>query len=103
MSKFENVSVSKKANVYFDGKCVSYSLEMPDGAAVSVGVIQPSSLRFTTSAPEIMELVAGEANVTLAGMTEAITYRAGESFKVPGDSAFDIEVVDTMHYVCYYG
>ncbi|MFD6401041.1 pyrimidine/purine nucleoside phosphorylase [Nocardia sp. NPDC060249] len=103
MSKFENVSVSKKANVYFDGKCVSYSLELPDGASVSVGVIQPSSLTFGTSAPEIMELVAGEANVTLAGTSEAITYRAGESFKVPGDSSFDIEVVDTLHYVCYYG
>ncbi|MFC9475956.1 pyrimidine/purine nucleoside phosphorylase [Nocardia sp. NPDC056952] len=103
MSKFENVSVSKKANVYFDGKCVSYSLELPDGASVSVGVIQPSSLTFATNAPEIMELVAGEANVTLAGTTEPITYRAGESFKVPGDSSFDIEVVDTMHYVCYYG
>ncbi|WP_194829034.1 pyrimidine/purine nucleoside phosphorylase [Nocardia sp. XZ_19_231] len=103
MSKFENVSVSKKANVYFDGKCVSYSLELPDGTSVSVGVIQPSSLTFTTNAPEIMELVAGEANVTLAGTTEAITYRAGESFKIPGDSSFDIEVVDTMHYVCYYG
>ncbi|MFF5036603.1 pyrimidine/purine nucleoside phosphorylase [Nocardia salmonicida] len=103
MSKFENVSVSKKANVYFDGKCVSYSLELPDGASVSVGVIQPSSLTFSTNAPEVMELVAGEANVTLAGTTEAITYRAGESFKVPGDSSFDIDVVDTMHYICYYG
>ncbi|MFI7530868.1 pyrimidine/purine nucleoside phosphorylase [Nocardia salmonicida] len=103
MSKFENVSVSKKANVYFDGKCVSYSLELPDGASVSVGVIQPSSLTFGTNAPEIMEVVAGEANVTLAGTTEAVTYRAGESFKVPGDSSFDIEVIDTLHYVCYYG
>ncbi|MEV4158022.1 pyrimidine/purine nucleoside phosphorylase [Nocardia salmonicida] len=103
MSKFENVSVNKKANIYFDGKCVSYSLELPDGASVSVGVIQPSSLTFGTNAPEIMEVVAGEANVTLAGTTEAITYRAGESFKVPGDSSFDIEVVDTLHYVCYYG
>ncbi|WKG11197.1 pyrimidine/purine nucleoside phosphorylase [Nocardia sp. PE-7] len=103
MSKFENVSVNKKANVYFDGKCVSYSLELPDGTSVSVGVIQPSSLTFGTNAPEIMEVVAGEANVTLAGTTEAVTYRAGESFKVPGDSSFDIEVVDTLHYVCYYG
>lgn len=103
MSKFENVSVSKKANVYFDGKCVSYSLELPGGVSKSVGVIQPSSLTFTTSAPEIMEMVAGEAKVTLKGETAPITYRAGESFKIPGDSSFDIEVVDTMHYICHYG
>lgn len=103
MSKFENVSVTKQANVYFDGKCVSYGLELPDGTAKSVGVIQPSALTFTTSAPEVMELVAGEAKVTLAGASEAVTYRGGESFEVPGDSSFDIEVVDTMHYVCHYG
>ncbi|MFB7878892.1 pyrimidine/purine nucleoside phosphorylase [Nocardia sp. NPDC056064] len=103
MSKFENVSVTKQANVYFDGKCVSYSLELADGTKKSVGVIQPSSLTFGTAAPEVMELVAGEAKVTLAGSTETVTYRAGESFSIPGDSSFDIEVVDTMHYICHYG
>ncbi|MFC4374299.1 pyrimidine/purine nucleoside phosphorylase [Nocardia halotolerans] len=103
MSKFENVSVSTQANVYFDGKCVSYDLELPGGVSKSVGVIQPSQLTFTTSAPEVMELVAGEAKVTLAGGTEARTYRGGESFEVPGDSSFDIEIVETMHYICHYG
>ncbi|MFE3545578.1 pyrimidine/purine nucleoside phosphorylase [Nocardia sp. NPDC059177] len=103
MSKFENVSVATKANVYFDGKCVSYSLELADGTKKSVGVIQPASLTFGTAAPEIMELVAGEAKVTLPGASEAVTYRGGESFEVPGDSSFDIEVIETMHYICHYG
>ena len=31
MARFENVSVTKKANVYFDGKCVSYNIELADG------------------------------------------------------------------------
>ena len=31
MSQFDNVSVVKKANVYFDGKCVSHSVVFPDG------------------------------------------------------------------------
>ncbi|MFF2087500.1 pyrimidine/purine nucleoside phosphorylase [Nocardia sp. NPDC058176] len=103
MSKFENVSVTKQANVYFDGKCVSYSLELPDGTKKSVGVIQPAALTFGTAAPEVMELIAGEAKVTLPGASEAVTYRGGESFEVPGDSSFDIEVVETLHYVCHYG
>ncbi|MFD4432510.1 pyrimidine/purine nucleoside phosphorylase [Nocardia rhizosphaerihabitans] len=103
MSKFENVSVVKKANVYFDGKCVSHNIELPDGTSKSVGVILPSTLTFTTGAPEIMELIEGEAKVTLAGETEAVTYRGGESFNVPGDSSFVIEVVDTVHYVCHFG
>jgi len=31
MPKFDNVSVTKKANVYFDGKCVSHTVHMPNG------------------------------------------------------------------------
>jgi len=35
---FENVSVNKLANVYFDGKCVSHSLTLADGTKKSVGL-----------------------------------------------------------------
>ena len=31
MLQFENVSVIKKANVYFDGKCVSHTVQFADG------------------------------------------------------------------------
>ncbi|GAB2644505.1 pyrimidine/purine nucleoside phosphorylase [Nocardia goodfellowii] len=103
MAQFENVSVAKKANVYFDGKCVSHALTLADGTSKSVGVILPATLTFTTGAPEIMELIEGECKVTLAGATEPVTYRGGESFEVPGDSSFQIEVLDTVHYVCHFG
>ncbi|KZE25952.1 hypothetical protein EV683_10434 [Crenobacter luteus] len=103
MSQFDNVSVVKKANVYFDGKCVSHSIVLADGSKKSVGVILPSSLTFNTGAPEIMEVIAGECRVKLAGESEAKTYKAGESFTVPGDSSFDIEVTSTLHYVCHFG
>ena len=103
MEQFDNVSVVKKANVYFDGKCVSHNLILADGTKKSVGVILPAKLTFNTGAPEIMELLAGECRVTLAGEAESKTYKGGESFNVPGNSAFDIEVVDTVHYVCHFG
>ncbi|MGW5313869.1 pyrimidine/purine nucleoside phosphorylase [Nocardia thailandica] len=103
MSKFENVSVTKTANVYFDGKCVSHNIELADGTAKSVGVILPSKLTFGTGAPEIMELLEGEAKVTLPGETEPKVFRGGESFSVPGNSSFDIEVTETLHYVCHFG
>ena len=41
-----NATVTTRANVYFDGKCVSHSIELPDGTKKSVGVVLPSSLRF---------------------------------------------------------
>ena len=50
MSQFDNVSVVKKANVYFDGKCVSHTVQFADGTKKTVGVILPSSLLFNTGA-----------------------------------------------------
>ena len=103
MSQFNEVSVVKKANVYFDGKCVSHTVIFPDGTRKTLGVIFPSSLTFNVGAPEIMEITAGSCRVRLAGATEWTTYAAGQSFSVPGDSSFDIEVTDMVDYVCHYG
>ena len=103
MSQFDNVAVAKQANVYFDGKCVSHSLTFADGSKKSVGVILPSTLVFNTGAPEVMETVAGSCRVKLAGEREWKTYGAGELFKVPGNSSFDIEVAnEPYHYVCHF-
>ena len=103
MSQFDNVSVVKKANVYFDGKCVSHSITLADGTKKSVGVILPSTLTFNTGGPEIMEGVAGSCRVRLKGETEWKSYGAGESFQVAGNSSFDIEVAgDAYHYVCHF-
>ncbi len=103
MSQFDHVAITKKANVYFDGKCVSHSLTLADGSKKSVGVILPSTLTFNTGAPEIMETVAGTCRVKLAGETEWKTYGAGQSFNVPGNASFDIEVSgEPYHYVCHF-
>ena len=100
---FQKVDVQKKANVYFDGKCVSHTVTLPDGTRKSVGVILPATLTFNTGAPEIMEGVAGHCRVRLKGETTWQTYGAGESFKVPGHSSFDIEVMgEPYHYVCHF-
>jgi hypothetical protein len=103
MNQFNNVSVVSKANVYFDGKCVSHSLTLADGSKKSVGVILPSTLTFNTGAPEIMETVAGSCRVKMAGGSEWKAYGAGQSFNVPGNSSFEIEVAgEPYHYVCHF-
>lgn len=103
MSQFDNVSVVKKGNVYFDGKCVSHTVILADGTRKSVGVILPSTLLFNTGAPEIMELIEGKCRVRLKGEESWKTYEGGQSFNVPGDSSFDIETVEALHYVCHFG
>ncbi len=103
MSQFDQVSVVKKANVYFDGKCVSHTVILADGTRKSVGVILPATLTFNTGAPEIMELIEGRCRVTLKGETVARDYQGGQSFSVPGDSSFEIEALEPVHYVCHFG
>ncbi|MBP9712429.1 MAG: pyrimidine/purine nucleoside phosphorylase [Sterolibacterium sp.] len=103
MSQFENVSVIKQANVYFDGQCVSHTVQLADGTKKSVGVILPgAALTFNTGVPEIMEGVAGDCRVRLKGEHEWKPYGAGQSFSVPGNSSFDIEVTAPYHYVCHF-
>lgn len=103
MSQFDQVSVVKKANVYFDGKCVSHTVQFADGSKKSVGVILPARLTFNTGAPEIMETVAGVCRFKLAGENEWKTCGVGESFSVPGNSSFEIEVSgEPYHYVCHF-
>jgi purine/pyrimidine-nucleoside phosphorylase len=102
MSQIKNVSVVKQANVYFGGKCVSHTVLFPDGTKKTVGVIFPSTLSFSTAAPETMELNAGVCKVRLKGEQEWKTYRGGESFSVPGNSGFEIETIEMLDYVCHF-
>lgn len=103
MSKqFDNVSVIKQANVFFDGKCVSHSVLFEDGTRKTIGVIFPSSLTFNTGAAEIMELNAGKCNIRLHGDTDWVAYEGGQRFTVPANSSFDIETVELLDYVCHF-
>lgn len=101
--RFDGISVTKKANVFFDGRCVSHTVHFPDGSRKSVGVILPSSLRFETAAPEIMELLEGCCRVEIADSGKITEYRGGQRFEVPGQSSFRIETLETLHYVCHFG
>lgn len=102
MSRIDGVSVVKKSNVYFDGKCISHTLLLPDGTKKTVGVILPSTLTFNTGAAERMEIVHGRCRVTLAGASETKEYGAGTEFRVPGHSSFEIEALEPVDYVCHF-
>jgi len=108
MPQYDNVSVFKKANVYFDGKCISHTVQLDDGTRKSVGVILPATLTFNTGMPEVMECVSGSCRMRLKGTDGQMgpwnAYGPGQSFKVPGNSSFEIEVDgEPYHYVCHFG
>lgn len=101
-TQFDNVSAIKKANIYFDGKCVSHSIVFADGSKKTLGVIFPSTLKFNTGAAEIMELNAGKCRIRLDGESDWTTYEGGQQFNVPANSSFDIETIETLDYVCHF-
>ena len=103
MSQFDNVSVLKKANVYFDGKCVSHTVLLADGTRKSVGVILPATLTFNTGSPEVMEILGGRCRVRIAGQGDWAEHGTGTQFSVPANSSFEIEVTEPVDYVCHFG
>jgi uncharacterized protein YaiE (UPF0345 family) len=103
MKSFDNVTVTAKANIYFDGKCVSHTLLCADASRKSVGVIFPSTLTFNTGAPEIMEIIGGRCRVRLAGAEGWRDFEAGQQFEVAANSSFDIETLETVDYICHFG
>jgi uncharacterized protein YaiE (UPF0345 family) len=103
MTMIENASITKKSNVYFDGKCVSHTVILADGSKKTVGVIFPSSLTFNTGAPETMEIVGGACKVRLAGAQAWTSYTGGQRFHVGANTSFDIETTAMVDYVCHFG
>ncbi|MHC4994785.1 MAG: pyrimidine/purine nucleoside phosphorylase [Planctomycetota bacterium] len=102
MSKFENVTVVREANVYFDGGVTSRTIEFPGGETKTLGVMLPGEYKFDTGKPELMEIQAGEVSVLMPGADKWLTYKGGESFNVPGDSAFEIKAVTVADYCCSF-
>ena len=102
MSEFQNVSVVKKANVYFDGKVTSRVVKFADGQKKTLGIMLAGEYEFDTAAPELMEILAGEMTVKLPGSDEWKNVKGGESFEVPGSSKFAIKVPVLADYCCSY-
>jgi uncharacterized protein YaiE (UPF0345 family) len=101
--KFENVTIIKKANIYFDGKVTSRNVLFPDGTRKTLGFMLPGDYEFSTGAAEIMELLSGEMDVLLPGSDKWQIFQEGQSFSVPANSAFELKLKGPVDYCCSYG
>jgi len=102
MSQFENVSVIREANFYFDGNVSSRTVVFPDGTRKTLGVMLPGKYEFGTSSHEVMEILSGELEVTLQGAQKPRLVKGGETFEVPAGSSFKVEVKKITDYCCSY-
>jgi purine/pyrimidine-nucleoside phosphorylase len=102
MDKFENVSVVKKANTYFDGKVTSRTVLFADGSKKTLGIILPGEYEFGTGDKEVMEILDGELKALLQGKAKWASFKAGTSFEVPANSRFKVAADGVVDYCCSY-
>lgn len=102
MSEFSNVTVVKKANIYFDGKVASHTILFPDGSKKTLGIMQAGEYEFSTGAAEIMEILSGELQWQMKGATAWTTVVGGEAFDVPANSVFLMKVATVSDYCCSF-
>lgn len=102
MSEFENITIVKEANVYFDGRVTSRTIRFADGSVKTLGFMLPGEYEFGTGAPELMEILSGGLEVQLPGTQEWRQVTGGESFEVPGSSRFAIKILSPTDYCCSF-
>jgi len=102
MKEFTNVTVVKKANIYFEGKVASFTVLFPDGSKKTLGVMQIGEYQFSTGAAEIMEIISGDLEWRMKGDTIWNRIVGGEAFNVPADSAFEMRVHSVSDYCCSF-
>jgi len=102
MSNFENVSVNKAGNVYFDGKVTSRAMTFADGSTKTLGFMLPGEYEFGTEKKELMEITSGDLEVLLPGEESWKTIKGGESFYVSANSKFQLKIKEITDYCCSY-
>jgi len=101
MSEFNNVSVIKKANVYFGGNVSSRTIKFTDGSTKTLGFMLPGEYTFNTADKELMEITAGDLDVLLPN-SEWQAIKGGESFDVPANAAFTVKIKTPTDYICSF-
>ena len=90
-----------KTNEYFEGKVSSIAFQGEELPA-TVGVLAPGDYEFSTSQKETMTVVSGALTVQLPGESGWTTYRRNESFVVPANASFKLQVQQDTAYLCTY-
>lgn len=101
MSQFENVTITREANIYFDGRVSSRTVVFADGSRKTLGIMLPGEYEFNTDAQELMEIYSGVLDVLLPG-AEWQSIKGGESFEVAAQSKFQVKVHQVTDYCCSF-
>lgn len=102
MEQFRNVTVDKKANIYYEGNVTSRTVKFDDGTYKTLGIMMPGEYEFGTESAEVMEIMEGDLEVLLPRSSEWQHIRSGERFEVPAYSSFKLRIKEATDYCCSY-
>lgn len=102
MAEFSNVTVVKKANIYFGGQVASFTVLFSDGSKKTLGVMQAGEYEFSTGAAEKMEIMSGKLAWQMKGDSAWNEVTGGQSFDVPANSTFVMKVATVSDYCCSF-
>lgn len=102
MDNFTNVTVVKKANIYFNGNVTSRTVMFKDGTKKTLGIILPGEYEFGTADKERMEILAGTLKALLPGKSKWESFSPGQAFEIPANSKFKVNATEVCDYCCSY-
>jgi len=102
MSEFKNVTVVKKANIYFAGGVTSRTILFADGEKKTLGIMLPGEYEFGTDLKELMEIISGDLEVLLPETSGWQKFKSGDSFYVPANSKFQLKILSITDYCCSF-
>lgn len=97
---FEDATVRKRANVYYDGQVSSRDVTTSEGERYTLGLVLPGAYEFETDAAEEIEILAGTGRLELP--EETLQFDAGDVVAVPADTAFEFVADGVVDYCCAY-
>ncbi|HDL6962692.1 TPA: pyrimidine/purine nucleoside phosphorylase [Yersinia enterocolitica] len=91
-----------KFNEYFTGKVKSIGFDSDSIGQASVGVMEKGEYTFSTAKPEEMTVITGSLKVLIPGSPDWQVFNPGETFYVPANSEFNLQVAEASSYLCKY-
>lgn len=101
MAEFKSVNIAKAANIFFEGRITSRSIEFEDGSRKTLGIMLPGEYELNTVHKEIMDIQTGELEVMLPA-EDWMEVKAPASFEVPPNSKFKLRVKSLVDYCCSF-
>ncbi|AJI94525.1 pyrimidine/purine nucleoside phosphorylase [Yersinia ruckeri] len=91
-----------KFNEYFTGKVKSIGYDSSSIGRASVGVMEEGEYTFSTAQPEEMTVITGALKVLIPGSPDWQVFMPGETFYIPAQSEFNLQVAEASAYLCKY-